>query len=109
MSDLLKDSIISVGEKAIKVISEYFENSKDVEADVDLEKVDRAFKMINNSTRILHMDQVRINTERGHALKLLRYLPNEKIKSEYIKLTNPKLIPLLEAKPNNMKKESTED
>lgn len=95
MSDLLKESIINVGEKAIGVIDKYFKNEEE-----DLEKVDRAFKMISNSTRILHMDQVRLNSERGHALRLLKFLPNEKIRNEYIKLTNPRIAGLLEDRPS---------
>lgn len=86
----LKTEIIALGEKAVNVIGRYFdENEKDGV------KVDRAIRILDKSTRILHMNQVKDLREKSYMLQLLRFLPDENIKRQYITMMNPQISGLL--------------
>lgn len=96
----LREEIITLGEKATGVIGEYFEN-----VEKDGKRVDRAIRILNNSTKILQMNQVRDLREKSHILQLLKFLPDEKVKRQYISITNPQIGKLLlEGRPKPKKK-----
>jgi hypothetical protein len=58
-----------------------------------------AEKMITWAIKVKHMLQIAKFTERSHALRLLKFLPNDKARERYIKLTNPELKPILLERP----------
>ncbi|UCC41432.1 MAG: hypothetical protein JSV96_08440 [Candidatus Aminicenantes bacterium] len=96
----LRDEIIILGEKAVGVIGSYFdENEKDGV------KVDRAIRILDKSTKILHMNQIKDLREKSYMLQLVRFLPDEKVKKQYITMMNPQIGNLLlEGKPKINKK-----
>jgi len=96
IEEKLKNRIIEIADTGLGSIDDYF---KDTE--VDPGKVSMAFKILNQATKVLHMNQVRVLTERSQALRLLRWLPNDEARNEYIKITNPKAAPLLLKRPES--------
>lgn len=90
----VKDRIVNVANSGMDVIESYFKGDE-----VNPEKVNIAFKLIGQATKVMHMNQVRIMTDRSQALRLLPWLKNDKARNEYIKLTNPQVAPLLLGRP----------
>jgi hypothetical protein len=97
----LGSEIVNIGGQATEIMREYFEGTEK-----DNVKADKALRMLTHSTKIMHMNLVRKNSERGHALQLLKYLPDDDVRSQYIRLTNPTAGRLLEARPANKKSKS---
>jgi len=58
-----------------------------------------AEKMLGLAVKVMHMQQIAKNTDKSLALRLLKFLPDEKTRREYIKLTNPEVKPLLLDRP----------
>lgn len=58
-----------------------------------------AEKMIGWAIKLRHMLQIARFTERSHALRLLKFLPDEKTKERYIKLMNPEIKEILIDRP----------
>jgi len=58
-----------------------------------------AEKMISWAIKIRHMIQISKFTERSHALRLLKFLPDDKTRQKYIRLTNPDLKAILISRP----------
>ena len=58
-----------------------------------------AEKMIGWAIKIRHMMQIAKFTERSHALRLLKFLPDDKARQKYIRLTNPELKTILIDRP----------
>jgi len=98
IEDKVKDRIINVADSGIEAIENYFKGEE-----IDPEKVSIAFKLINQATKVMHMNQVRKLTERSQALRLLPWLRNDKARDEYIRLTNPEVTPLLLGRPKSRK------
>ena len=92
--DAIRDTMVEVGETALDIIRNYL--SSDIKGG---KKVEHAFKMLGVTTKVLHMNQIRTFTERSQALRLMKFLPNDETREEYIKLTNPVAAPLLKARP----------
>lgn len=103
MEDQFEDKMAEVGDMALKLISNYFSGDADAE---DKEKIDRAFKFIQHPIKVRHMDQVRKIQERSQAIRLLKFLPTEDDRQEYIKRTQPYAAPLLEHHKTKIKKKS---
>lgn len=96
----LRDEIVTLGEKAVGVIGNYFDNNEK-----DGQRVDRAIRILDKSTKILHMNQLKDLREKSYALQLIKFLPDEKVKRKYISITNPQIGNLLlEGKPTVNKK-----
>lgn len=55
--------------------------------------------MIGWAIKLRHMLQIARFTERSHALRLLKFLPDEKTKERYIKLMNPEIKEILIDRP----------
>ena len=98
IEDKVKDRIVNVADSGIDAIESYFKGDE-----VNPEKVSIAFKLINQATKVMHMNQVRKLTERSQALRLLPWLKDDKARNEYIKLTNPQAAPLLLGRPKSPK------
>ncbi len=58
-----------------------------------------AEKMISWAIKIKHMMQIAKYTEQSHALRLLKFLPDDDSRQKYIQMTNPQLTPLLSHRP----------
>lgn len=58
-----------------------------------------AEKMIGWAIKIRHMMQIARHTERSHALRLLKFLPDDKVRERYIRVTNPELKNILIDRP----------
>ena len=95
----VKSRIVEIAGKALDTIDSYFSGRS-----VKLEKVNNSFKLVGQATKIMQMNQVRILTERSQALRWLPYLADEKIREEYIKLTNPQAAILLLKRPESTEK-----
>lgn len=98
IEDKVKDRIINVADSGIEAIESYFKGEE-----INPEKVSIAFKLINQATKVMHMNQVRKLTERSQALRLLPWLKNDKARDEYIRITNPEAAPLLLDRPRSRK------
>jgi len=92
--DKLKEGIVKVGNIALEVIEKYFGGD-----DQDEGKVKVANRVVGHSLKVMHMSQVATLTNRSQALRLLKYLPNDETRKEYIKLTQPDTQPLLLDRP----------
>ena len=90
----VKDRVIGISSLALDSIEGYFKGQEE-----DGAKISSAFKMLNQATKVMHMNQVRVLTDRSQALRLLRWLPDDKARDEYIKLTNPQVAPLMLKRP----------
>lgn len=95
----LNETIVNVGGQAIEVMRAYFNNEEE-----DDTRADKALRMLTHSTKIMHMNLVRTNSERGHAIQLLKYLPDQEVRDAYIKLTNPTVGEVLENRPKTKSK-----
>jgi len=98
IEEKVKDRIVNVANSSIEAIESYFKGEE-----VSPEKVNIAFKLINQATKVMHMNQVRILTERSQALRLLPWLKDDNARNEYIRLTNPEVAPLLLDRPRSRK------
>lgn len=94
----IKQKILAIGNKSLASMEAYFDG-KEIESD----KLNLASKMLSQTVKILHMNQLRIFTERSQALRWVRWLPDDETRDRYIKLTNPQIAPLLLEKPKQRK------
>ena len=90
----LKGRILASGTKAMDIVDAYL-----IGEVKDDSRVPLAQKLMVQVVKVLHMDQVKTLTERSQALRLLQFLPDDRARREYIKLTNPQAAPLLLARP----------
>lgn len=91
-----REKIIGLGGKSAEIMEEYF-NGKRQGTDM----VREASKMISQAIKVEHINQIKTQTDRSFALRLLQYLPKEgKSRERYIAITNPELKPLLLTKSN---------
>lgn len=93
-----RDGILDRAGKALKWIDEYFEGKE-----VDPKKVHHAIKMVQFGVKIEHMNQIKDHNDKSLAIRLLRFLPDNNTRLEYIKITNPEVKPLLLGKPKKVK------
>jgi len=95
VEERLKERVLETTDKALDIVDRYM---KDKGGEED-PKVTMAFKLLNQGIKILHMNQVKTLTERSQALRLLKWLPDDAAREEYIKITNPQAVPLLLKRP----------
>jgi hypothetical protein len=93
-----REKTINVGGKALEMIEKYFEGSEQ-----DSDKVKAAFRIVPQAVKVSHMNQVRVQVDRSHAIRLLPYLKDEEVREKYIRITQPSLKPLLLARPEKSK------
>jgi len=95
MDEVFREKLVSVGSNALDMIGNYFRGEEE-----DSPKIDKAFKILPQAVKIMHMNQHRTLTERSQAIRLLPYLRDEETREEYIRMTQPSTAPLLESKPS---------
>ena len=94
IEEQLKGDVLTTANKALGVMDSYLDGNED-----DTAKVFNAQKLLSHGIKILHMNQVRVLTDRSQALRLLKYLPDDETREKYISITNPKVAPLLLQRP----------
>lgn len=95
MQEVFETKMAEVGDKALELIRQYF----DGEADTNDIRIDRAFKFIGHPIKVMHMKQYRKMQERSQAIRLLKFLPDDKTRKQYIRMTQPQTEALLENRP----------
>jgi len=90
-----REKIVGLGGKAAEIMEEYFGGKRQGN-----DMVREASKMISQAIKVEHINQIKTQTDRSFALRLLQYLPKEgNARKKYIELTNPELKPLLLERP----------
>lgn len=93
--DGFREKIIGLGGKSAEILDEYFAGKRQGN-----DMVKEASKMISQAIKVEHINQIKKQTDRSFALRLLQYLPKDgKAREKYIALTNPELKPLLLDRP----------
>lgn len=87
-----------IGNKALVHLEDFFDGKV---ANPDIIK--NATKMIGHTIKVIHMGMIQENTRRSQALRLLKFLPSDAVRKEYIKMTNPEVAPLLLSRPKKKK------
>jgi hypothetical protein len=94
IDEKIKGRIVEMGGKTLDTIGQVFDGEA-----VEPVKVNLASKMLSQVVKVLQMNQVKINTERSQAIRLLPWLKNDKTRAEYIEATMPKAAPLMLSRP----------
>lgn len=97
MHEKFRENVISVGEKGLGWLKEYFEG-----AELPTDKLDKAMKILQLSVKTPHIMQLDEQVKRSQAIRLLNFIPKEH-RSDYIALTNPEAKPFLLSKPEKKK------
>ena len=95
----VKTRIVDAADKGLDIIDEYFTGQE-----TDSGKVSMAFKMVGQSTKVMHMNQIKVFTERSQALRLLPWLSDDSAREQYIRMTNPQIAPKLLHRPKKENK-----
>ena len=90
----IQQQIMNAGKRAMDLITDYFEGGLETGP-----RVDKAFKFVPQAIKIMHMKQLKTQTDRSHAIRILPFLKDEATRQKYIALTQPQVGPLLEHKP----------
>lgn len=98
MNKELRENVQEASQKALTIILEYFKGERPGSA-----QVKEAMKMVGFGLKVEHMDQISAQSDRSLALRLIKFLPNDVDKDEYIRVTNPQIAPLLLPKPEKKK------
>jgi len=91
MSDVLRGDIVSLGEKATEILKRYLAGDDEIPDG----QVEVSLKILSHSEKIMSMDQSLKLRERDHALRLLKFLPDQKSKRHYMELMNPTVAGLM--------------
>lgn len=94
----VKTRIVETADKGLDIIDQYFDGKE-----TDSNKVNIAFRIVGQSTKVMHMNQVKVFTERSQALRLLPWLSDESAREQYIRMTNPQIAPKLLHRPKKQK------
>lgn len=95
MNEKFRDKVQNMASDSLSMIDGYFKGGPG-----DPLKVKSAMQMITQGVKIEHMNQLKEHGDKSLALRLFQFLPkDDKIRREYIKITNPELKPLLLARP----------
>lgn len=94
MNTTLREGIQATGAKCLDTIDQY------IKGDIGgSDKITVAMRMVNMSLKVEHMNQIKSNSDRSFALRLLPFLPKDVDRDEYVRITQPQLQPLLLGKP----------
>lgn len=66
------------------------------------DKIRESIRFVALGIKVEHMDQIAEQSNRSFAIRLLPHLSKDMDRDEYIKRTNPQLIPALLARPKEM-------
>jgi len=86
----LREGILRTTLKAVNIMNEYFEGKLPGSP-----LVKEASKMIGYGLKVEHMNQLRIQNDRSVALRLIKFLPKDIDRQEYIRLTQPQVAKLM--------------
>lgn len=89
-----REGVQDVGNEALTIVREYFSGKRQ-----GTDKVKEAVRMIGFGLKVEHMNQIAEFSNKSLALRLVKFLPKDVDKDQYIHLTNPQLRPMLMAKP----------
>ena len=96
-----RDSIKSLGDKAIVIMQKYFEGKPG--GNTQMARI--ASKTIGQAIKIEHMDQIKGQNEISSAIRIAHLLPKDQnLRNTYIKAMIPGVRPLLMARPRGGKK-----
>ena len=94
MNKDLREGVQKASQTALNIIQEYFNGTRPGSA-----QVKEAIRMVGFGLKVEHMNQLSMQSDRSLALRLIKFLPTEVDKQEYIRITNPQIAPLLLKKP----------
>lgn len=94
----VKEKIVNLTSEALKVIEGRLSGKE-----TNPGMIQESLKVIGLGVKIMHMNQIKELTDRTHALKLMRFLPDEESKQKYMKLTHPQVKQFLLDKPEKGK------
>lgn len=94
VEEQLKVDVLATASKALGIMDSYLDNNEGI-----TDRVLVSQKLLSHGIKILHMNQVKILTDRSQALRLLKYLPDDETRQKYISITSPKVAPLLLQRP----------
>jgi hypothetical protein len=90
----IRGRIVEMGDQTLDTIGKVFNGE-----DVSPVKINLASKMLTQVVKVLHMNQVKTNTERSQAIRLLPWLKDDQARADYMKATNPQVAPLMLGRP----------
>jgi len=99
MDEKIRSRIVEMGSKTLDIVGQVFDGEN-----VEPAKVTLASKMLTQVVKVLQMNQVKINTERSQAIRLLPWLKDDRARVEYIQATLPKAAPLMLTRPKRSNK-----
>lgn len=91
MSEELRKNIVSLGEKATVILDRYLSGDEDMSDG----QISVSLKILGHSEKVMGLNQSRTLREQDHALRLLKFLPDQKSKRQYIELMNPTVAGLM--------------
>ena len=94
VEEQLKGGVLATAGRALNVMDSYLDGKED-----DTTKIFISQKLLTHGIKILHMNQVKVLTNRSQALRLIKYLPDDETRQKYISITNPQAAPLLLQRP----------
>lgn len=94
MDDAIKTRIVGMGDKVIDTMEAAFSDET-----IDAQKASLASRTLSQIIKVLHMNQHRQLVERSQAIRLLPWLADDDARAKYMELTNPKIAPLMLARP----------
>ena len=89
-----REGVQEVADHSLGIIREYFSGKRSGTAFVK-----EAIRMISFGLKVEHMNQIAHYSDRSLALRLIKFLPKDVDKDEYVRLTNPQLMPMLLGRP----------
>ena len=101
MDEDFRGSVQNLAKDALHLMRRYFKG----DAPADAGKVGAAMRAVGMGVKIEHMNQLKDHGDKSLALRVMNFLPkDEKTRSEYLKITNPEVAPLLLPRPKKKKK-----
>ena len=94
MDDDFRKNIKTLSKEASKIVGGYFRGETH-----NANKVKEAMKMLGMGVKVEHMDQIKEQGDKSLAVRLLKFLPTDKARDEYIKLTHPQVPARLLQRP----------
>jgi hypothetical protein len=100
MDQEFRQKVKDAGSEAVDLLTSFLKGG-----DIDMKALRASMFMTGQAVKVSHMDQLKEHNDKSLAIRLFQLLPDDdEIKKEYLKLTNPKLKPLLLNGPKKTKK-----
>jgi len=91
MNDDFRNRVQGIADKGLNIMEEYFDGKRQ-----GVDMVKEASHMIREGVKIEHMNQLRKQSDKSLAIRLLKFLPDDDTRKEYIKMTHPDASKLLD-------------